>query len=86
MHISTIDTVDIFNHDKQRPLSSYTSLVCLPLRAAVMLRDALTRVNASSVAPVGRGTDVRNQSYEYPQISDTIRARNKDEIRSFLCL
>ena len=51
MHLSTKDTVDISNQDKH-PLSSHTSLVYLPLRAAAMMRDALTRVSASSVAPV----------------------------------
>ena len=39
MHLSTIDTGDVFNHDK-RPLSSQTSLVYPPLRAAAMLEDA----------------------------------------------
>ena len=43
MHLSTIDIGDISNHDK-RPLSSQTSLVYLPLRAAAMLEDAWTRV------------------------------------------
>ena len=53
MHLSTIGTVDISNHDK-RALSNHTSLVCPPLRAAAMLEDAWTRVHASSVAPVNR--------------------------------
>ena len=35
-----------------RPLSSHTRLVYPPLRAAAILEDALTRVHASSVAPV----------------------------------
>ena len=51
MHLSTINTGDISNHDK-RPLSNHTSLVYPPLRAAAMLEDAWTRVHASSVAPV----------------------------------
>ena len=51
MHLSTIDTGDISNRDK-RPLPGHTSLVYPPLRAAAMLEDALTRVNASSVVPV----------------------------------
>ena len=51
MHLSTISTWDISNHVK-RPLSSHTSLVYPPLRAAAVLEDARTRVNASSVAPV----------------------------------
>ena len=36
IHLSTINTGDIFNHDK-RSLSSPTSLVYQPLRAAAML-------------------------------------------------
>ena len=51
IHLSTINTGDISNHNK-RPLSSHTSLVYPPLRVAAMLENAWRRVNASSVAPV----------------------------------
>ena len=68
MHLSTIDIGDISNQDK-RPLSSQTSLVYLPLRAAAMLEDARTRVYASSVAPMNMQDITQNSKrWDYPDI------------------